>query len=119
MEVDERSGQSLASAMYVLQLTSKTEPNLAATTPVTFENIRQQLEQELNNEYLSVWISQLKAEADIVDNRLFYYSNLIFYHRMRTTFHPLFTIKYDKEREYTVMKNRENETPFLCNRHLI
>jgi peptidyl-prolyl cis-trans isomerase D len=70
MEVDERSGPVAGeSAMYVLQLTSKTEPNLAATTPVTFENIRQQLEQELNNEYLSVWISQLKAEADIVDNR--------------------------------------------------
>ncbi len=70
MEVDERSGLVAGeSAMYVLQLTSKTEPNLAATTPVTFENIRQQLEQELNNEYLSVWISQLKAEADIVDNR--------------------------------------------------
>lgn len=70
MEVDERSGPVAGeSAMYVLQLTSKTEPNLAATTPVTFGNIRQQLEQELNNEYLSVWISQLKAEADIVDNR--------------------------------------------------
>jgi peptidyl-prolyl cis-trans isomerase D len=70
MEVDECSGPVAGeSAMYVLQLTSKTEPNLAATTPVTFENIRQQLEQELNNEYLSVWISQLKAEADIVDNR--------------------------------------------------
>ena len=45
MEVDERSGPVAGeSAMYVLQLTSKTEPNLAATTPVTFENIRQQLE---------------------------------------------------------------------------
>jgi len=42
---------------------------LATTSPDTFENIRQQLEQELNNEYLSVWISQLKGEADIIDNR--------------------------------------------------
>ena len=42
---------------------------MAATTPDTFENIRQQLEQELNNEYLSVWILQLKDEADIIDNR--------------------------------------------------
>ena len=57
MDVDERSGPIPGeSAMYVLHLINKTKPNLAATTPDTFENIRQQLEQELNNEYLSVWI---------------------------------------------------------------
>lgn len=70
MDVDERSGPIAGeSAVYVLHLTNKTNPNLAATTPDTFENIRQQLEQELNNEYLSVWITQLKDEADIIDNR--------------------------------------------------
>ena len=70
MDVDERSGPIAGeSAVYVLHLINKTKPNLAATTPDTFENIRQQLEQELNNEYLSVWISQLKDEADIIDNR--------------------------------------------------
>jgi len=70
MDVDERSGPIAGeSAMYVLHLINKTKPNLAATTPDTFENIRQQLEQELNNEYLSVWILQLKDEADIIDNR--------------------------------------------------
>ena len=70
MDVDERSGPIAGeSAVYVLYLINKTKPNLAATTPDTFENIRQQLEQELNNEYLSVWILQLKDEADIIDNR--------------------------------------------------
>ena len=70
MDVDERSGPIAGeSAMYVLHLINKTKPNLTATTPDTFENIRQQLEQELNNEYLSVWILQLKDEADIIDNR--------------------------------------------------
>jgi len=70
MDVDERSGPIAGeSAVYVLHLINKTKPNLAATTPDTFENIRQQLEQELNNEYLSVWILQLKDEADIIDNR--------------------------------------------------
>ena len=70
MDVDERSGPIAGeSAMYVLHLINKTKPNLAATTPDSFENIRQQLEQELNNEYLSVWILQLKDEADIIDNR--------------------------------------------------
>ncbi len=70
MDVDERSRPIAGeSAVYILHLTNKTTPNLAATTPDTFENIRQQLEQELNNEYLSVWISQLKDEADIIDNR--------------------------------------------------
>ena len=70
MDIDERSGPIAGeSAVYVLHLINKTKPNLAATTPDTFENIRQQLEQELNNEYLSVWILQLKDEADIIDNR--------------------------------------------------
>ena len=70
MDVDKRSGPIAGeSAVYVLHLINKTKPNLAATTPDTFENIRQQLEQELNNEYLSVWILQLKDEADIIDNR--------------------------------------------------
>ena len=70
MEVNERSGPVAGeSAMYVLHVTNKTTPNLATSSPDTFENIRQQLEQELNNEYLSVWISQLKGEADIIDNR--------------------------------------------------
>jgi parvulin-like peptidyl-prolyl isomerase len=70
MEVNERSGPVAGeSAIYVLHVTNKTTPNLATTSPDTFENIRQQLEQELNNEYLSVWISQLKGEADIIDNR--------------------------------------------------
>ena len=70
MDVNERSGPIAGeSAVYVLHLINKTKPNLAATTPDTFENIRQQLEQELNNEYLSVWILQLKDEADIIDNR--------------------------------------------------
>jgi parvulin-like peptidyl-prolyl isomerase len=70
MEVNELSGPVAGeSAMYVLHVTNKTTPNLATTSPDTFENIRQQLEQELNNEYLSVWISQLKGEADIIDNR--------------------------------------------------
>ena len=70
MDGDERSGPIAGeSAVYVLHLINKTKPNLAATTPDTFENIRQQLEQELNNEYLSVWILQLKDEADIIDNR--------------------------------------------------
>jgi len=70
MDVDERSGPIAGeSAVYVLHLINKTKPNMAATTPDTFENIRQQLEQELNNEYLSVWILQLKDEADIIDNR--------------------------------------------------
>ena len=70
MEVNERSGPVAGeSAIYVLHVINKTTPNMATTSPDAFENIRRQLEQELNNEYLSVWISELKEEADIIDNR--------------------------------------------------
>ena len=57
------------SGMYVVYLSSVNAPTLGTASVESYDTIRQELEQALNNEYLSVWISQLKGEADIVDNR--------------------------------------------------
>ncbi len=56
-------------AVYVVHVVSKTEPDLSTLDQATVTTIRQELEQKENQRYLAVWLEELKDEADIVDNR--------------------------------------------------
>ena len=54
---------------YVVRVESITKPNLSTLDEATAADIRNELEQEIGNRYLSVWLEELKKEADITDNR--------------------------------------------------
>lgn len=58
-----------ANGAYVLIVNSKIVPDASTLDDVTASQIRQELEQQINQRYLAVWLEQLKNEADIVDNR--------------------------------------------------
>ena len=45
------------------------EPTESTLDNVTASGIRTELEQQINQKYLAVWLDQLESEADIVDNR--------------------------------------------------
>ncbi|MEQ9036417.1 MAG: SurA N-terminal domain-containing protein [Gracilimonas sp.] len=57
------------SAAFVVELISKMEADLANLTPNQRQTIRQRLEQQRTQEFTSIWLEQLRASADIVDNR--------------------------------------------------
>lgn len=57
------------SAAFVVELVSKMEADLANLTPNQRQTIRQRLEQQRTQEFTSIWLEQLRASADIVDNR--------------------------------------------------
>lgn len=55
--------------VYVVYLNSMVKPLANTLDEMTTSRIRTELEQKINQKYLSVWLDQLKADADIVDNR--------------------------------------------------
>ena len=54
---------------YVVFVNSIVEPAPNTLDDLTASGIRTELEQQINQKYLAVWLGQLEAEADIVDNR--------------------------------------------------
>ncbi len=57
------------SGAYVILVNSKEEPAENTLDDATASSIKAELEQQINSKYLAVWLEQLEAEADIVDNR--------------------------------------------------
>jgi peptidyl-prolyl cis-trans isomerase D len=57
------------SAAFVVEVTEKTEADLANLDQTTRQEIRQQLEQQKGQAFTSVWLEELKKDAKIVDNR--------------------------------------------------
>ena len=57
------------SGAYVVYVNSIVEPMESTLDDVTASGIRTELEQQINQKYLAVWLDQLESEADIVDNR--------------------------------------------------
>jgi len=54
---------------YVVFVNSISEPAPNTLDDATASTIRTELEQQINQKYLAVWLDQLQEEADIVDNR--------------------------------------------------
>jgi parvulin-like peptidyl-prolyl isomerase len=54
---------------YVVQVTSLTKPDASTLDQATAGQIRSQLEQQVNQKYMSIWLEELKEEAEITDNR--------------------------------------------------
>ena len=70
MNEGETSGALVGnSAAFVIELVSKTEADLANLTQTQRQTIRQRLEQQKSQEFTSIWLEQLRAEASITDNR--------------------------------------------------
>lgn len=57
------------SAAYVVKIEEKTEADISLLNDTQKNQIRNRLEQEINQKFLAVWIDRLKEEADIDDNR--------------------------------------------------
>ncbi|MDR8392689.1 SurA N-terminal domain-containing protein [Aliifodinibius sp. S!AR15-10] len=57
------------SAVFVVRVDGKQEANLQNLTTSTRQQIRQQLQQEKGKSFMQVWMEQLRADADIEDNR--------------------------------------------------
>lgn len=57
------------SAAFMVQVSDKTEADLANLTSQQRQQIRQRLEQQKVQEFTSVWLEELREGADIVDNR--------------------------------------------------
>lgn len=57
------------SAVFIIKVVSKNEADLSNLDAQTRNEIRQRLEQQKFQEFNSVWLEQLKEDADIVDNR--------------------------------------------------
>ncbi len=57
------------SAAFVIQATSVTKPDASTLDQTTASSLRSELEQQESQRYLSIWLEQLKEEADITDNR--------------------------------------------------
>lgn len=58
-----------STAAYVVEVVNITEPDMATLDQATASSIRAELEQQVQQRYLSTWLEQLKEEADITDNR--------------------------------------------------
>ncbi len=56
-------------AAYVVQVSSITRPTPSTLDGATAQQIRGELEQVESQKYLSIWLEELKDEADITDNR--------------------------------------------------
>ncbi len=70
MEEGETSGALTGtSAVYVVRVNDKQMADLSTLTDAVKEQLRQELEQQLFNRYNSVWLEQLREDADITDNR--------------------------------------------------
>ena len=70
LEEGETSGSiSGNSAAFVVELVEKTEADVANLDEATRQQIRQRLEQQKMQEFTSVWLEELRENADIVDNR--------------------------------------------------
>ncbi|MFV1883850.1 MAG: SurA N-terminal domain-containing protein [Balneola sp.] len=54
---------------YVVEVTSLTKPDASTLDQTTANQIRSQLEQQVNQKYMSIWLQELKEEAEITDNR--------------------------------------------------
>lgn len=54
---------------YVVFVNSISEPAPNTLDEATAGTLRSELEQQINQKYLAVWLDQLRAEADIIDNR--------------------------------------------------
>jgi peptidyl-prolyl cis-trans isomerase D len=57
------------SAAFVLKVNSKSEADLANLDQATRNSIRQRLQQEKTQAFTSIWLEQLRENANIVDNR--------------------------------------------------
>lgn len=58
-----------ANGVYVVRVDSKTTPQPSTLTEADAQSIRAELEQQMSQRYLAVWLDQLREEADITDNR--------------------------------------------------
>lgn len=54
---------------YVVEVTSLTKPDASTLDQTTANQIRSQLEQQVSQKYMSIWLQELKEEAEITDNR--------------------------------------------------
>ncbi len=57
------------SAVFVVKVIRKTDADLANLDKDTRNSIRQRLEQQRTQEFTSIWLDQLRENANIVDNR--------------------------------------------------
>lgn len=57
------------SAAFVVEVKNLTKPDPSTLDQTSANTIRAELEQQENQRYLSVWLEELKKEADITDNR--------------------------------------------------
>lgn len=55
--------------VYVVEVKNITSPDSSVLDQATSGTIRTELEQQMNQRYLSIWLNELKEEADITDNR--------------------------------------------------
>lgn len=70
LEEGEGSGALMGnSAVFVVRVDSRTDADPQNLTTATRQQIRRQLEQQKSASFMQVWMEQLKAEADIEDNR--------------------------------------------------
>ncbi len=58
-----------SSAAFVVKITSKQTASLENLDEGTRQQIRMQLEGEINQKFGAIWLEQLKQEAEIIDNR--------------------------------------------------
>ncbi len=61
-----------STGVFVVQVTSKSMASVENMDATTAEQIRQRLEQQKNQKFVSIWLEELKENADIVDNRKFF-----------------------------------------------
>ena len=54
---------------YVIEVSSITKPDASTLDQATANRIRSEMEQQVNQKYMSIWLEELKEEADITDNR--------------------------------------------------
>ena len=54
---------------YVIRVENITAPNISTLDAASASTIRQELEQQESSRYLTVWLDELKKEAEITDNR--------------------------------------------------
>ena len=54
---------------YVVSVKNISRPESSSLDAETAERIKSELEQQLTQKYMSIWLDELKEEADIVDNR--------------------------------------------------
>lgn len=57
------------SAVYVIRVDKKSEASLSRLDDTTRKEIQEDMEEEMNQRFLGIWLEQLKKDAKIVDNR--------------------------------------------------